>query len=149
MPARVLRLVLLTLGYYLAGRLALLKAIPSGATSHTVSWGTTPEVAGRAWRAEFQPSPEYSQAQRTWEASAWLILGLAMVALGEFTLLVSTGRELRLADAEDRANALLRAMPDFFNLFVLSRMRKNGLRLAAPPPVPPSMSLPARSPSAA
>jgi hypothetical protein len=37
----------------------------------------------------------------------------------------------------------------FFNLFVLSRMRKNGLRLAAPPPVPPSMSLPARSPSAA
>jgi hypothetical protein len=33
----------------------------------------------------------------------------------------------------------------FFNLFVLSRMRKNGLRLAGPPPVAPTSTLAGRS----
>lgn len=86
--------------------------VEEGATGSGASWVSTISVAGREWRAEFRPTPEYSDAQRTWEASAVLLLGLAMVALGELTLLISTGRELRLSAAEDRANALLRAMPD-------------------------------------
>ena len=32
----------------------------------------------------------------------------------------------------------------FFNLFILSRMRKNGLRAVAPPPVTPNAYLPVR-----
>ncbi|GDX79194.1 hypothetical protein LBMAG42_10050 [Deltaproteobacteria bacterium] len=33
----------------------------------------------------------------------------------------------------------------FFNLFILSRMRKNGLRAVAPPPVAPNAYLPVRT----
>ncbi|GDX79907.1 hypothetical protein LBMAG42_17180 [Deltaproteobacteria bacterium] len=83
-----------------------------GATGGGPHWEATLPVAGRLWRAEFRPTPEYSQRQRTWEAPSVLVFGLALVALAEFALLVSTGRELRLIAAEDRGSALLRAMPD-------------------------------------
>ena len=75
-------------------------------------WKTTLSVEGRAWRAEFRSTKAYRERQRSWQAWGVLAFGLILVALSEFALLVSTGREGRLAAAEDRANALLRAMPD-------------------------------------
>lgn len=83
-----------------------------GAVAGGAPWQTTLPVAGRLWRAEFRPTPEYRERRRTWEAPSVLVFGLALVALAEFALLVSTGRESRLSAAEDRGSALLRAMPD-------------------------------------
>lgn len=75
-------------------------------------WATNVAVRGRVWRAEFYPTKAYKDGQRSWEAWGVLAFGLILVALSEFALLVSTGREGRVASAEDRANALLRAIPD-------------------------------------
>lgn len=75
-------------------------------------WSAGLLVANRSWRAEFRATKAYREEQRSWEAWGVLAFGLILVALSEFALLVSTGREGQVAAAEDRANALLRAMPD-------------------------------------
>ena len=75
-------------------------------------WTASINVGGRTWRAEFRPTQAYRDGQHSWQAWGVLAFGLILVALSEFALLVSTGREGRVAAAEDRANALLRAMPD-------------------------------------
>lgn len=76
------------------------------------TWTTPLGVEGRTWRADFFPTKAYKEGQRSWQAWGVLAFGLILVALSEFALLVSTGREGQVASAEDRAKALLRAIPD-------------------------------------
>ncbi len=117
----------------------------------TVWVGRTLVRNGRIFLLDaFAQNHELADAVNKLLAVGFYLINLGMVArnIGYSEVSDWPGVVRYAADNVGWAMLVIGAM-HFFNLFVLSRMRKNGLRLAATPPVPPTTTLPARRESLA
>jgi len=117
----------------------------------TVWVGRTLVRNGRIFLLDaFAQNHELADAVNKLLAVGFYLINLGMVArnIGYSEVSDWPGVVRYAADNVGWAMLVIGAM-HFFNLFVLSRMRTNGLRLAATPPVPPTTTLPARRESLA
>ena len=85
-----------------------------GADDSKVQWSRRFEVAGRGWRIDAEQTAEALSSRRSWQGWTVLAGGLLFVGLLGSVLLIISGNESRLADAEAGYRDLYDHSPDMY-----------------------------------